>query len=142
MRDSYYDCYEDWGNNLDDWDGVDWSNCMSGPDDREIENQQDSDAEDWNTGFVEAENYCNKEKNISEGFIPKKIVVPQLKIKSFKDKKSFKIKSDLIFLSFKNASEYSKKSSRNMQRTFKIKRVGLVGLNKQVSNCWKVSSFV
>ena len=142
MNENYYVDQEDWGNDLDDWDGVDWSNYMSGPDDREIENQQDSDAEDWNTGFVEEENYCTKEKNISKDSILKKIVVPQLKIKSFKDKKSFKINSDLIFLSFKNASEYSKKSSRDMQRTFKIKRVGLVGLNKQVSNCWKVSSFI
>jgi len=138
MNENYLD-NEDWGNDLDDWDGVDYSNLMSGPDDWEIEKKQASDAEDWSIKIAEAEDYSNDQNDISEVSVPEKIIAPRTKSKSFKHKKSSKIKSDLIFLSFKSASEYAKNSARDKQRTFNLKRVGLVRFNRRVESCWKVS---
>jgi hypothetical protein len=139
MNESYYTDNEDWGNDLDDWDGVDWSNYMSGPDDWEIENQYNSVNENWNRQIKESEDYLNNQNNISEVPVTNKALDTVIKSKSFKHKKSSKVKSDLIFLSFKSASVFAKNSAKDKQKTFKIKRVGLVGLNKRVENCWMVS---
>lgn len=139
MNESYYTDNQDWGNDLDDWDGVDWSNYMSGPDDWEIENQYHSDNENWNKEIKDSEDYLNNQNNISEVPVTNQILDKAIKSQSFKRKKGSKVKSDLIFLSFKTASVFAKNSARDKQKTFKIKRVGLVGLNKRVEECWKVS---
>lgn len=139
MNESYYTDNQDWDNNLDDWDGVDWSNYMSGPDDWEIENQYHSDFENWNREIKEPVDYSYKQNNISEVSVTNKILEKAIKSQSFKPKKRSKVKSDLIFLSFKSASVFAKNSARDKQKTFKIKRVGLVGPNKRVENCWMVS---
>ena len=139
MNKSYYTDNEDWGNDLDDWDGVDWSNYMSGPDDWEIENQYNSVNENWNRQIKESEYYLNNQNNISEVPVTNKALDTAIKSKSLKHKKSSKVKSDLIFLSFKSASVFAKNSAKDKQKIFKINRVGLVGLNKRVENCWMVS---
>ena len=74
MNESYYTDNEDWSNDLDDWDGVDWSNYMSGPDDWEIENQYNSVNENWNRQIKESEDYLNNQNNISEAPVSNKVL--------------------------------------------------------------------
>ena len=140
MNESYYTDNQDWGNDLDDWDGVDWSNYMSGPDDWEIENQYHYDYENWNRHIKESEDYLNNQNNVSEDLVTDKVLDKAIS-QSFKSKKGSKESSDLIFLSFKSASVFAKNSAKDKQKTFKIKRVGLVGRNNRVEECWKVLSF-
>ncbi|MDC0028252.1 hypothetical protein OAJ35_01855 [Gammaproteobacteria bacterium] len=140
MRDYYYDCYEDWGNNLDDWDGVSWSNHMSGPDDWEIENRHEINAENWAIECEDEHEYeVNESTVLNSDYKQKKERTKPIQDLLGRNKKSSKNNDELIFLSFTNASDHAKNCAINAERTFLLKRVDLVGTNQQFQNCWKVS---
>ena len=101
---------EDWGNDLDDWDGTDWANLMSGPEDWEMQYEH----EDRQRKYY-LEDSIKQVTKITDS--------PKEEISSFlrSHPGSFD-KGGFIFQSFKKASSFSKIYAKRLNKTLYLKR--------------------